>query len=852
MLELKEYQKRTVEALDRWLKALDAERAKSERMAAAVRSEGDEPPRELLDYPRAAWGQLASTGGLLAEPQKYVDRSDGADRPIPHACLKVPTGGGKTLLGVAAIERTRMQTGLVLWIVPSRAIYAQTIKAFRSRDHPYRERLDVAGAGRVKVFEKDDAISLDDLSGHLSVMLLMYPAANRRRGREFLRMFRDSGRYPTLLPRSDDRASMEAVKESNPDLDLEADGAVKHSLFNLLKVQRPVVVLDEAHKAYGSKGATEFVEAVNRLNPRLVVELSATPNPSISNLLVDISGVDLKKEEMIKLPVEVTSVAGDWRDTLSRAHDTLEDLAAVARLLESEEGRHIRPISVVRVERTGKDQRGADRIHAEDAREFLIQQMGESPRAVRVKSSEDDEIADEDLMSPLSPVRWIITKAALMEGWDCPFAYVLVMLDNTSSAKAVTQLMGRVMRQPQARLTGVEDLDKSYVLCWQTAVDEAVVQVKRGLEHEGLTGLGHEVRGSDAVDVDAQLIRRRESFRGKTIFLPRVLHRDERSADGDGSGWCELEYQRHVLGPLDWDRIRAPSGFVSQGGAAVLEQTASVDLGAGPRIETARAEAESQADPAIDASSVSLWMTRQISDLVPSSWQAARIVRDCAASLEATGMDETAVFAQRRSLMTQLRESVADQIEQQAEQVFVGKLKAGDIRFDLEASEPNYMMQEEFTLPVSADDHTLEKGFKPVQKSLFEPVFEGQFDTDLEKDFAFYVDQHEAIQWWHRIAVRQQREYYLRGWNRDRIWPDFVAMSSNGDGKPRLLVVETKGEHLAGNADTEYKTKVFATLEAALNGEGAYECGEVSLDNGHTKGRFRIVFREESFAEAVA
>jgi hypothetical protein len=29
----------------------------------------------------------------------------------------------------------------------------------------------------------------------------------------------------------------------------------------------------------------------------------------------------------------------------------------------------------------------------------------------------------------------------------------------------------------------------------------------------------------------------------------------------------------------------------------------------------------------------------------------------------------------------------------------------------------------------------------------------------------------------------RQHEHYLRGWNQDRIWPDFVAMSSNGDGK---------------------------------------------------------------------
>ena len=117
---------------------------------------------------------------------------------------------------------------------------------------------------------------------------------------------------------------------------------------------------------------------------------------------------------------------------LSRAHDKLEDLAAAASILQGSQCRYVRPIAVVRVERTGKDQRGAGRIHAEDVRDYLIQQMGEAPEAVRVKSSDKDEIAGQDLLSEHSRVRWIITKAALMEGWDCPFAYILVMLDNTS------------------------------------------------------------------------------------------------------------------------------------------------------------------------------------------------------------------------------------------------------------------------------------------------------------------------------------------------------------------------------------------------------------------------------------
>ena len=36
-------------------------------------------------------------------------------------------------------------------------------------------------------------------------------------------------------------------------------------------------------------------------------------------------------------------------------------------------------------------------------------------------------------------------------------------------------------------------------------------------------------------------------------------------------------------------------------------------------------------------------------------------------------------------------------------------------------------------------------------------------------------------------------------------------------GVPQLLIFETKGEHLCGNPDTEYKEKVLQTLEGAFN-----------------------------------
>ena len=67
--------------------------------------------------------------------------------------FKVPTAGGKTWLAVRGVSRIMgrymgmplpegSNFGFVLWIVPNEAIYTQTLKNLRNRQHPYRQELD--------------------------------------------------------------------------------------------------------------------------------------------------------------------------------------------------------------------------------------------------------------------------------------------------------------------------------------------------------------------------------------------------------------------------------------------------------------------------------------------------------------------------------------------------------------------------------------------------------------------------------------------------------------------------------------------------------------------------------------
>ena len=844
-MDLKDYQKAALDAFIRWLAALEEARLRSETGIAALQDAGVDVPPDLRDYPRTAWQRLAEAGGVADTAGQYVSRTDEASRPIPHICFKVPTGGGKTLLAAAALQRLNRQTGLTLWLTPTNAIYQQTKAALKNREHPYRQMLEMASGGRVKFMEKDDPLTAADVANYLCVMLVSLPATSRHRNRDFLRMFRDSGRYPTLFPDSDvddDPDSDVLLGDARllndyPDLERTSEnGPVKRSLFNVFKMLRPVVVLDEAHKAYGARNPEaneEFARAVNRLDPSLVIELSATPNRGISNLLVDVTGVELKNEEMIKLPVQVTSFTNaEWQYTLGQAHDELERLDAEAKSLTANGGRYIRPIAVVRVERTGREQRDGERVHSEDVREYLIRSLGVPENAVAVKSSELDELSSGvGLLSELSPVRWIITRAALMEGWDCPFAYLLVMLDNTRAQRAITQLVGRVMRQPYAQRTGRESLDQCYVYCWNTDVGTAVGQVKNGLEQEGLSGLGDDVFGP-AAEFRRVPVKRREQFHNKAIFLPLVLHKN-------GNDWRELDYQQHILPSISWTAIDAPDPQASLPDRA-RRQSASVDVG--DALPVFHADQELFIDKTLRIA----WFARRLSDVVPNPWQATRIAQSLMEKLHQAGDTDDEIYDRRSYLAYALREYVTDTLDKQAERIFGKKLRDGQIRFDLEAGQPNFRMVDSYEIPIT-DDYGLLVGNngREVQLSLFEPIYTQQFDSTLERNFARYLDEQKALQWWHRVAVRQRGDYYLRGWKQERIWPDFVAMGGNTDGKPHVLVFETKGKHL-DNPDTDYKRRVLETLQ------NAYNCGTMTVRDGPAKGTFRLVFNEAEFPEALA
>lgn len=283
-MQLKDYQSEVLESLSRYLRVLAARREEAEEILGILRGKGRDA--KLADYCRETWDALHAEKALpiitgkdrQATAPPYIARKDGLERPVPNVCLKIPTGGGKTLLGTVAVERInaeyfQKQTGMVLWIVPSDAIYSQTWRAFANREHPYRQMLERASGGRVKLVEKGDRFTKQDVEQQLCVMLLMLQAgAVKKESKEARKMFQDSGRFPTFFPEVDDLPANKELLRQVPNLDatdIAEDGfrggglTVKHSLGNVLRLVRPIVVIDEGHKAY-SNTALETLPATTR------------------------------------------------------------------------------------------------------------------------------------------------------------------------------------------------------------------------------------------------------------------------------------------------------------------------------------------------------------------------------------------------------------------------------------------------------------------------------------------------------------------------------------------------------------------------------------------------------------
>lgn len=490
-MELKPYQKLVLDDLTLFLENLQ----KNKNISSAFSNFWSEHPRFPLQPLK---------GQVLQPYNSQVKR-------VPHVCLKVPTAGGKTFIASNAIKTIfdafdHSKHRAVVWLVPSDPIFEQTYRRLSDPSDPYRQKINIHFGNKVEVYDKESALSGSNFNAtsvkeNLSIFVLSIDSL-RRKNKDSLRVHYENGNLFSFQPL--------------------LGNDVELSLMSVISYLNPVVIVDESHNV--TSGLS--IDMLESLNPSFILDLTATPRDT-SNIISFVDAFELKRENMVKLPVIVYNHKHK-KDVIASAIQLRRKLEHLALENEKQGGKYIRPIILFQAESKSKE----DTTTFQKVKDMLIT-AGIPEEEIKIKTATINEIKGIDLMARDCLVRYIITINALKEGWDCPFAYVLASLADRSSAVDVEQILGRVLRQPHVSQHISEMLNMSYVLTASSKFLDTLDNIVKGLNRAGFSSKDY--RLADETQQEEEAPKKGQDGASTDMFStpPQTASTEEVENDGD-------------------------------------------------------------------------------------------------------------------------------------------------------------------------------------------------------------------------------------------------------------------------------------------------------------------------------
>lgn len=836
-----------------------------------------------IDGPKAAYEVIVSEPELVARLGRYA----GAYSPlkelpgVPYVCLRLPTGGGKTLLAAHAISVARdawieKDHPMVLWLVPSNTIRRQTVETLKNTSHPYRQALDDAFDRRIRVFDIADFTQLrpQDLRNQCCVVVATI---------QTLRIKNTEGRK-VYAHNEELEPHFSFLSGNAQGLETLAGGDVKYSFANLMHLHRPLMIVDEAHNAV--TGLTR--EMKRRVNPAAIIEFSATPRTR-SNILYSVSALELKREEMIKLPI-MLSEHDTWQNAVNGAIAARTSLAEKAR----DDPGHIRPIVLFQAQPKNQE------VTVKVLKDCLVEEEQIPESRIVVATGVQRELDGIDLFDPGCQVEYVITVQALKEGWDCSFAYIFCSVSRVRSAVDVEQLLGRVLRMPYAKRRNAPELNRAYAFLSEADFGEAA----RTLVSK-LVAMGFE---EDEASDNVEYVQPELEF-------------------GEGSELSEVEETPDLT--FKYNLAATPETLTAlqdaeQHGVTVRETaTDRIEIEVNKPIDTELEQLIYAAVPAPESAGVAEAI-KSYQEQVQRRWSPARRGEVFNVPGLSTEIQGELKFADTEMLMEFHDWSITDHPARLEENEFAIRETARSFEIDLDGKRVTYKFaseREQLSLDVDVESWTQDglvlwldgqvrqpdisqsdlirwlsdltsflmnvrklhisalmrckfilarrirgkidnirrqERNKVYQKHLFDPgaktevsfdhsftfrhemyrghrLYRGQwkpakhflgpdpvpaFDGNPEgeeKQCAEAIDSLTAVKFWIRNVARDPASFWLPT-VAGRFYPDFVAQLEDG----RLLVVEYKGEHLAKGPDTAEKRAIGELWQRKSNGRGIF------------------------------
>lgn len=812
-----------------------------------------------------AYDNMTKPGVVNVRPYKPLEGLN----DVPFVCLRLPTGGGKTLLSahtvrIASAVYLEREFPLVLWLVPSNTIRQQTLETLKTPGNPNYEALRKAFDGKFMVEDISNftQIKPQDLSSKAVVVIgtVQTLKVTNTDGRKVYDHHEDLEQHFTKIPAS--QAGMEQREDGS---------GIRYSFRNLLHIHRPLVIVDEAH----NNSTNLSFEVLERINAACVIEFTATP-ASNSNILCSISAMELKAEEMIKLPIVLTEHP-NWEASVRDSILTRQRLEGLCK----DEDQYIRPIVLFQAENQGDDNTTWQVL-----KKHLMETENIPEEKIAVVTGDQRELDGINLFDRQCPIEYVITVQALKEGWDCSFAYVFCSVANIHSAKDVEQILGRVLRMPYAKRRCHEELNRAYAHVSSTSWPNAVALLhdrlvsKMGFEEdeadEGIEsrqpGLGLPEPGepfrkpeeltlvlTGSVEVAEEDIKNVVIETTKTGVVAKVIGIISdatqsaliKNYGGDDTANAKVKLQVHqatfqrYLAPANrGERFLVPqlcleldgewgvpdsaafryAGNWNLVGHAELSETEfslqedgktfSIDIEDGhvrhSFVATAQQLNLALVDTGWTVNALSQWLDKRLRQPDISQPQMLEFIRRTIVWLEEQRKIPLMALARGKFLLQKVLESKIRKLRNLAQERGFQAL--------LFSPEAKPQVSFDFAFAFTPDSYYPQRryhgAFKPTKHFYAQVGDMNGEEAECAKAIEMLGDK---VKYWARNIERDDNAFRLPT-SSDYFYPDFVVMLEDG----RILVVEYKGEQYRGTDDVKEKENIGQLWARESNGKGLF------------------------------
>ncbi|CAL8898202.1 hypothetical protein KVA01_14820 [Kocuria varians] len=791
--------------------------------------------------------------------RQLVFTLDGDYDPAVMQVLCLATGVGKTYLMAAFVEYLRRQgVGNVMIVTPGKTVQHKTVQNFTHGSPRF-----IAGSA-----VPPEVVTPQDYSQWVARQNGPARLAFGREVPVLAFIFNIQQLIAPKLEEGDTHGATQDALRRKPRRFDENAGV----LFDYLKdLDDLVVIADESH-LYGSS-AVAFNAALRELEPAAAVGLTASVDKKTDHVIFEYPLYQAIRDRYVKAPVLAFRKGGYGIDQNSEEQQ-LRDAVQLRALkqtyydkyAEAERRGHVNAVMFVVC---------SDVDHATQVTDLLRtpEYFGRDDAILQVDSKHEDELTQrrlEDLDQPYSHVLAVVSVNKLKEGWDVKNIAVVVTLRAMASEVLTQQTMGRGLRLPFGRYTGVGQIDQLDIIAHQSftellaaenvlaqfGLEDAVNQpdtatvedaIRRAAEHAEQTSTASATTGGATAGLGvAQTSTPEGSGSG---VVPVVTPVDRGTSGGPGVGvraidetdttedqaWEPVFIERNkrfadvsYLFPVTSMTVQQPPIDLSEIGDTEVEQAArkvtstgdvllrkevTAALGKKLRAED-RESAEVDSVHITDADAKDALVKLVINmPLVPKQVGTARYVESFLVPR----------FMQKVTLSGWTVKSLASartQLQQLVNTYAVETLRATR---EVPSIHPKPMPGDGYILPLGDRVHDqIESRAEFVRGRVYGGWFKSLF---AEESFDSYTGEYQLarllntsphIVWWHRLHPRDGAYVYYTA--KDRYFPDVVALDTEGV----HWIIEGKDERGRDDARVQAKRQAAESLVRRLVAVDAY------------------------------